>query len=468
MRSTRFVRKKLQFENDLCKNPPMTDDLGAHEPPNALTALVSFKVQNVRSYLEAVEFSFLATRLANDEVIHSLGIAGLKDPVKVLPVAGVFGANASGKSCLLQAMSDMRITVIHSFRHGDRTSGIRRRPFLLDNEARQQPSRFEIDLILKGVRWQYGFEINDERVLGEYAYHYPNGRQALVFNRDLDEVRFGTPFRTMGRALMPLLRKNSLLLSTVGAAGNEDIGSLFEWFLNNLRLVDPGSREIRMAYTADLAHSPDMRHRVLKLLEAADLGIMDIKKISLDPDTEERIRRVLSTIDDDSELIDDDLLFIGDRIRFIHEGTDSSIEFTVEDESVGTLVWIGLIGPLLGTLDEGDVLLIDELGASLHPDLVEHMLDLFQNTNTNARCAQLIFNSHGTNVMNSNHPRALGRDQFWLTEKLNNGSTTLTPLAEFKIRRSESIESRYLQGRFGGVPQLIPGEFSEAVELIDS
>ena len=360
--------------------------------------------------------------------------------------------------------------VIHSFRHGDRTTGTRRRPFLLDEEARQQPSRFEIDLILKGVRWLYGFEVDDERVLGEYAYHYPNGRQAMVFNRDPDEVRFGNPFRTTGRALIPLLRDNTLLLSVAGAAGNDDIGPLFEWFLRNLRFVDQRNRGIRTSFTADLAHSQNMRDRVLSFVKAADLGVVDIKKISPDPKIAERIMIKLSSVlDDDLESDDTEQIVIEDIVSLVHDSLNGYVELELEDESAGTMVWVGMTGPVLHALDRGDVLLVDELGASLHPYLVEYLIELFHNPEKNPRCAQLIFNSHDTRIMKRENPRALGRDQLWLTEKLNNGSTTLYSIAEFKTRVNEALERRYLDGRFGGIPYLIPPEpFLKVAEFADS
>lgn len=471
MRSGQFVQEKLQFVKDLCKNPPVTDDLGTPEASNAPTALLSFIAQNVRSYRDEVFFSLEATRLANDEVVHSLGIAGLKNPVKALPAAGIFGANASGKSGLLQAMSDMRSIVLHSFRRGDRTAGIRRRPFLLDEETRRQPSRFEIELILKGVRWEYGFEIDDERVLGEYANYYPNGRRVKLFDRDLGEVRFGPTIRTESRRFLELLlHDNVLLLSVADVADSKDIRPLFEWFMRNMMIVDQKNRGIRTSFTADLAHSSNMRHRVLSFLKAADLGVADIKKISPDPDTAERIMIALSSVfDDDSEFDDTEQIVIEDIVNLLHDSANGHIELELEDESSGTMAWVGVIGPVLQALDHGDVLLIDELGASLHPHLVKYLIELFQDTETNPRCAQLIFNSHDTKIMEHEHPRALGRDQLWLTEKLNDGSTTLYSIAEFKTRVNEALERRYLEGRFGGIPCLIPPEvFVKAAEFADS
>ena len=163
------------------------------------TALLSFSAENVRSYRDDVELSLLGTNLSAPGAARDLATAGNRTPVGVLPAAGIFGANASGKSTLLRAMADMRDFVLDSFRRADSGAKIHRHPFLLDGQ-RLRPSRFAIELILAGVRWQYGFEVDDVSVVGEYAYYYPNGRQALVFQRrrGREEIRFGPPFRATG------------------------------------------------------------------------------------------------------------------------------------------------------------------------------------------------------------------------------------------------------------------------------
>ena len=203
----------------------------------ATSALLSYTASNVRSYRDEVHFSMLATRLARENVRRDLRTRLPKSTFGVLPAAGIFGANASGKSTILLAMADMRAMIINSFRSGTPVSGVLHLPFALDDACRTKPSRHEIDLIVQGTRWQYGFEVDGERVLGEYAYYYPKGRQALVFNRTGDDVSFGQSFRSAGRALLRLLRRNALLLSVAGAADNQQLSPLFQWFLHNLDLA---------------------------------------------------------------------------------------------------------------------------------------------------------------------------------------------------------------------------------------
>ena len=427
-----------------------------------LDALVSFRVRNVRSYRDDTTLSLQATRLANAAVVREVPTAAV-EPDRLLPVAGVFGANAAGKSTILRAMADMRTVVLNSFRHGSPGSGVFRRPFLLGGESGEASSAFEVELILGGVRWQYGFEIDDERVLGEFAYYYPRRRQALVFERDGDTLAFGSAFQKTGRASGPFLRDNALLLSVMGTAGDERIRPLFDWWNRNLRLATSTNRSERAAYTTELAKADTTRQRVMGLLQAADLGVVDIDTVKLDADLLDRLQRAVLVLQEDEAKDEEPWLVVDDMIQLLHSGSGRPIRFHPAEESLGTQVWVGLIGPVLQALDEGAVLLVDELDASLHPMLVAELVHIFQDPGTNPRCAQLIFNAHDVSILEDHEPWAIGRDQIWLAEKDGDGASQLFALAEFRGRRGEAAGRRYLRGRYGGVPDLDAGQFREAV-----
>jgi hypothetical protein len=139
-------------------------------------------------------------------------------------------------------------------------------------------------------------------------------------------------------------------------------------------------------------------------------------------------------------------------IQLVHRAADQRLPFDIQDESAGTRRWFGLIGPVLSALRTGQILLFDEIDASLHPRLSAHLLTLFQDPETNPRGAQLIFTTHDTSLLGH-----LNRDEVWLTEKGADGATRLTALAEYggdKVRRSTNLERAYLQGRFGALPQV--------------
>lgn len=440
-------------------------------PADNASMLVSFRAGNVRSFRDEFELNLVATALAQDDVPRLVRWREGGHPIRVLPAACMFGANGSGKSNVLRAMDDMRRHVLHSFRSGDPSGGMPRKPFRLDDTSVSTPTRFEIELILDGVRVDYGFEIDDKQVLGEWAYRYPRGRAVLLFKRATNEVELGASERSKGRAVLELLRPNALFLSTAAAANHAGLLPLYEWFSRNLWLAEAASRGHRWAFTTELLGNPDTRDQLLALLRAADLGITDARTLPLDPQMLERVRRavrILAGQEDEPEVTDTDLPPVFELgVVLKHRGADMDIEFEVGDESLGTLVWLGLIGPVVDALARGSVLLADELESSLHPTLVAHLARLFQNPITNPRRAQLIFNSHEATLLgDSVSDRALGRDQIWFTEKQHDGSTRVYPLTDLEPRKEEAIGRRYLAGRYGAMPIVSCEEFTAAAELI--
>ncbi len=179
-----------------------------------------------------------------------------------------------------------------------------------------------------------------------------------------------------------------------------------------------------------------------------------------------RAVRIISGTEDEAEE-GESLTFDQLGVVLSHEGVDGSVDLEPFDESLGTRVWFGLIGPVLQALRAGSVFLGDELDASLHPALVAHVIRLFQDPESNPRRAQLIFNSHDASLLgNSGADRLLGRDQIWFVEKRNDGCSHLYPLSDLDPRKQESIEKRYLAGRYGAVPILSAPEFAAAAGLI--
>src|SRR5690348_5147885 len=207
-------------------NSFMTDD----QASVSVSRLLAFRAENVRSFRDGLELPMLATGLADEGVPRSVTWHEGGRPVQVLPAAGIFGANASGKSNLLRAMSDMRRRVLYSFSHGDPERGMPRSAFRLDAAQQSSPSRFEVDLALHGIRDEYGFVIDNAQVLEEWAYRYPHGKAALLFRREGADVTLGERNRVKGRAVVEILRPNSLLLSAAAAANHPDLVPLRRWF----------------------------------------------------------------------------------------------------------------------------------------------------------------------------------------------------------------------------------------------
>ena len=446
--------------------------MNSSNPVRGASVLLAFRAKNVRSFRDEIELSLLSTRLAEEDVVRSVTWREGGRPVGVLPVAGVFGANASGKSNVVKAMDDMRGHVLHSFRTGSPTGGIARRPFLLDQAAQREASRFEVDLVLEGVRHEYGFALDDDQILEEWAYRYPHGKAVRLFHRWGNEVELGAAERVKGRAVLELLRPNALFLSTAASANHPVLLPVYAWFARNFRLAEASSRQFRQALTTQLLDDDARRGQVLALLRAADLGITGAKKYQLDPVVKDRLQRavrILAGQEGDLDSAEEGPAFDQLGVRLTHRGAAGDIELDAQDESLGTLVWFGLVGPVIEALGDGAVLLADELDASLHPALVAETIRLFQDPKSNPRRAQLVFNTHDATILgDSASARLIGRDQVWFTEKRTDGSTRLYPLSDLDPRKEEAIGRRYLAGRYGATPILSHREFDASAELITS
>ena len=152
-------------------------------------------------------------------------------------------------------------------------------------------------------------------------------------------------------------------------------------------------------------------------------------------------------------------------LRFRHVGAVSNL-LTVAQESAGTLSWFALVGQLLDVMDSGGLLCFDELDATLHPALVAEVVSLFQDPSTNPNGAQLLAACHDTTVLSNSTENHLRRDQVWLTEKGEDGATTLVPLSDYRVRPDQNLEVGYRQGRFGAVPLVSASRLASALNAV--
>lgn len=415
--------------------------------------LLTFRVANHRSLRDEQELSLVATEF-NEGTARETDVRHDSRPVSVLPVVGVFGSNASGKSNALAALRFMRMAVLDSFADWGKEPGVPRSPFALDPQAKTETSLFEVDLVLgtTPVRYTYGFEVSDDRVEAEWLHAYPAGRRQIWFDRDAEraeeeggEFRFpGTGLRGPKDEIKRFTRSNALFLTVAAAMNHGQLSAVHRWFTDNLWLVTSGSDiAARTRWTRErLAADPSLRAGLVTLLRRADLGISGV---ATDPDSGE--------------------------VQLLHRGTDGSevpLDFW-EQESLGTHAWFAFLGPLLHVLDRGGVLLADELDSSLHPLLAAEVVRLFQDPQANPRTAQLVFTTHDATLLGpSVAERPLDRDQVWLTVKGDTGETELYPLtAARKARRDENLERRYLHGHYGAVPRVSAGDVARAVGRLD-
>ena len=410
--------------------------------------IIRFAVENFRSIRERQELSWVASALKDLEQmttdVPSVGVS-------LLHVLAIYGANASGKTSVLRALSFMTHAVVNSQGSWRPTGPIPIQPFLLDEESNGRTSYFDIDLIIDGVRINYGFELDSSQVHREWLYAYPRGKKQIWFERQSGsekEFHFGKHLQGENRSIQSLTRANSLFLSAAAQNGHQQLLPLFQWFATKLDVVNFSRRGGVSMKAAELCKEPSGRAALLKLLAAADLGIVDvdITERKLDEKTEGALRAFINSLSEKEAEFDAKL----PEIRLKHQAADGkSVALRFDDESEGTKALLSLAFPVLHAIKEGGLLCVDELDASLHPLLALEIIKAFLDPALNVRGAQLIFNTHDVNLLDS---EILRRDQIWFTEKDGEGSTHIYPLSDFRTRRHENLKRGYLQGRYGAVP----------------
>ncbi|MDY0170139.1 MAG: ATP-binding protein [Thermoguttaceae bacterium] len=409
--------------------------------------LVEFRGENHRSLREEQVLTMEAGRVGDESDGRPRRVQGY--PEQLLTVAGLYGANASGKSNVLAALSFMREAVVlsHRFWSPDEEPDeplVPRDPFAW-GPKRREPSLFEVVLLLNGARYQYGFQASDEQFMEEWLYAWPGRRKQVWFERENQRFKFGDNLKGENHSIELVTRPNALFLSAAAQHNHPQLVDLFAWF-RSIGVIGPysgrpGLLRSRMASSRALANLLDadadqqpLLDEVRDLLKRADIGVIDLR-VEDEPE-KKRLRS-------------------GPSFSLKHQSDMEDAWLPLREESNGTQTLFYLALPVLRALQRGSVLLVDELEHSLHPALAKHIIDQFNDPATNPNNAQLIFTTHDTNLLGTmlGEP-PLRRDQVWLTEKDSEGATVLYPLTDYKPRKAENLERGYLQGRYGAVPFL--------------
>ena len=391
--------------------------------------LIQFSVENYLSIKDKVVLSLLASR--DNEHPEHLILDGNKNYLKS---AVIYGANASGKSNVLNAFWFMVNYVLTS--HNQQVhKAIDRIPFKFDKETPARPSSFEVIFTANGIRYAYGFSVTDKAVVEEYLYYYPNGRQAIIFERkDTTDFRFTVDIDEQN-TLKERTSANKLYLSVASNCSYVKVIPVLEWFAS-CQIITKNSVADAYGLEAEQLKDDDYRRVIASMLRIADFGIQSLQVRDSDPISSKR----------------GDIFTNVDAVHTVQdvEGNISSYTLNMTEESDGTNSYFKLIGVVKKALDLGTLLVADEMDAHLHPLLTKHLVSLFNSAEFNPKGAQLIFTSHNTNLLDLD---VLRRDQIWFTEKdEQTAATDLFSLYDFSIRKDAKVEKGYLIGRYGAIP----------------
>ncbi len=412
--------------------------------------LIEFRVTNFRSFRGENRLSLLAS---SDKDLEGSNVVATKNTSvpRVLRAAGIYGANASGKSNLIRAMQLMRGIVVESANlKPDQQFNVQ--PFRLDPETDKQPTEFELTFFLRGVRYQYGFALNASRIVEEWLLVYKTKQPQTWFVREYDpktktdEYKFSEAHFKGNRSVWKeATRSNALFLSTAIQLNSDSLRPVFDYIAQSLVVFENGSGPIPDYTINHIANAK--ANRVTQFLSSADISIDDI---------------ALKEVKGDFHSVNIDFATGGltHNTRqeqsvmvptFKHSSSKGSAVFDFGDESEGTQKLFSLAGPLFDIFERGQVLIVDELDRSLHALLVRQLIAMFHDPEVNKNDAQLIFTTHDTSLLDGAHLR---RDQIWFTEKDEEQSSNLYPLTDFSPRKNEALEKGYLGGRYGAVPIL--------------
>ncbi|WP_419316982.1 AAA family ATPase [Caulobacter sp. ErkDOM-E] len=415
--------------------------------------LLRFGVENYYSIKGYTEISLIASGAIKDKGSDLIESSAIRD--QVVPICILYGANASGKTNIYQAIRRLRSHIEGSF--ADRKPGhqILRHVFKLSPDSYSKPTRFDCDVIIGDVRYHYGFEFDDVKYLSEWLFSFPDGRRRMLFTRDENGLTFGKSLRGNNKSIESIVRPNALFLSAAAQGSHEMLTPIFKYFEDNWQGLGAGFEVERVE--SELTGGVDKR--VTNFLKFADTGIVTckVKTRERDPSSRKMIegiyramKEVASESGSDVPEVDFDSpmseVFLGHMA-----GDGEVVELPLGDESRGTIRLISMMDEVFKALDAGTMLCIDEIDVSLHPLIVDEILSLFASKKTNPLGAQLIATTHDTHLISS---AFLRRDQIWFCEKSNRGETRVFPLSEFRTRNTDNIERQYLSGRFGAVPYL--------------
>jgi uncharacterized protein len=307
--------------------------------------------------------------------------------------------------------------------------------YRLSKDTETEPSYFEIIFASETTRYRYGFEVDRYNVNSEWLYQTLRAEEAELFSRDGQDINVSEKFPE-GQELTKRTRSDALFLSVV-AQFNGDVTTHLTSLFRRLHIISNVNDEFIWKGMSDhiMIEDHSSKKHLINLVKGLDLGIENIEfsQAPINSGESSFKHRIQTT-------------------HYKYDSNDKQLsleQFDLGEESDGTQKLYQLSGLLVNLLEDGGILIIDELDARLHPLITCAIVKLFNSPKTNPKNAQLIFTTHDTNLLSSNLFR---KDQIWFTEKNRHGATDLYSLAEYKIPEQSSFEQDYIAGKYGAVP----------------
>lgn len=401
--------------------------------------LLEFSCSNHKSIKNKITFSTIASSdntfeetlkpFANNKVVRS---------------SVIYGANGSGKTNFLNAISFMQTIIIESIQYQPGQE-IPQVPHKLSTA--NTPSEYYMQFVKDGTRYAYSFSIKNHKVYNEYLYYFPNGKQVKIFERQYMHIKPGDKYKHSFDNAIKVLKENRLFFSCAANFTDiKEIETAFLFFAKDVVIYNPQINNWKEYSINLMKQNEDIKQLFIKILQSMGTGINDVKaqidsvKIT-ESNLPENFPDVLKNV-----LISKEAQLIDTKVVYKLFETD-----LMSEESTGIQKLFEIICPIIDIIQNEKILVCDEFETGLHESLAYFIIKLFHNSSKD-NFAQFLFSTHNTNLLSSNLFR---RDQIWFTELNNERSTDLYSLIEIKnVRKTDNIEKGYLQGKYGAIPIL--------------
>ena len=420
--------------------------------------LLRFGVENHLSIRDRQELILTAAkRVKRSGLVVPVPIVG----EAAVPLAVVYGANASGKSNLVAAVRAMRSHVVLSHKSRDAGDPIPRTPFLLDQTGAGEPTRFDCMFTIDGdcasapqEVYEYGFAFTDTEYTEEWLHRIVRRKRRttqMLFTRRTangeTRVDFGSRLQGENRSVASLTRANSLFLSAAAQNNHPQLGAIHRQFMEQWQPLRGQASE---PVIAESLEGFAQRDAFMELMRQADVGVLGAEVVDVEPSeaARELVAKFSGFLRELAGTSGEEPVLAIKRLRLLHAGAQGKHPLDFNLESHGTQRLAALAIPVLQAISAGRLLVVDELDASLHHRLTTAVIRLFKNVAANQRGAQLITTVHDTALLRDE----LELDDVWLAQKDGAGVSRFTPLTDYRIRSREDLEQAYRDGRMGGAP----------------
>ena len=444
--------------------------------------IISFSVENFKSFNDMQKFSMLANHEITSHPTHSFG-----EDVAILRNAAIFGANGSGKTNLIDAMRLAQFIIIDGIPNIAKKMFCRTFP---ENESRA--TKFEFELLKNNKFYAYGFNINlkKKKILSEWIYQLnpKNGSQKKLFERELSDsrVEYGECQELNVREQQSFetyksdfgLNSDKLFLQGMNRDKTLENGSaliffreVYQWFNDDLIIIYPEDSVSAIVKRYDYELDIQKINDLIRLFDTGinkvnwvEISLVDFKnKVTTEYATDilnaledrfyenNRIESIIFNLPDGKDIFSlekatEENVTIK-TLEFKHYGSESVYEFS--EESDGTRRLFDLFEVFLQK-SENKVFIFDEIDRSLHTNLLIRFLELFIE-NLREQSKQLIFTTHDPRVLDE---QLLRRDEIWFVDRSTENNSKLYSLDEFKELHNELVKDSYLLGRYGAIPLL--------------